>query len=466
MAWILSALFLLMWGIEDPATEAREAKEAMAAGNFARAIALYSDLSRSFPQNLDVRKNLGLALHSAGRYEDALRCFQGILSRAPNDRVALLFGGIELTAAHRPAEAISTLTKLLGEDKRNVNALIARGQAYLSIDEFDAATEDFSKATEWDSSSLRALGGLGRAYIGAFQKTFQWIEVNGALSGEWYALLGRSALASGDQKRAFWLLHEAEARSADLPGLHNSIAEVYRSSGHQDWAAVELQHEKQKTGGAESLTPIRRQYLRAIQLQEKSSQVLDKLAKYPDTAEYHSLAGAALRLQGRDTESATEFRRAVQLSPANSVLKIDLSTSLWLAKDCKPAIAILEDVLRGDPSSAEANHIMGECLDTENHPSEAIPFLLAALRSNPKLLPAEAGLGRAYFHLGKYNNAVQHLRRATSLGDPNVLFQLATAYRKIGLGKESTRYLEEYKRVSARARDASLAAATTEITAP
>jgi tetratricopeptide (TPR) repeat protein len=115
MAWILSAFFLLMWVIaEDPAAEAREAAEAMAASNFARAVVLYSDLSRSFPQNLDVRRNLGLALHSAGRYEDALGCFEEILSRTPNDRVALLFAGMELSAAHRPTEAISTLTKLLG----------------------------------------------------------------------------------------------------------------------------------------------------------------------------------------------------------------------------------------------------------------------------------------------------------------------------------------------------------------
>jgi tetratricopeptide (TPR) repeat protein len=456
-----------MWVIaEDPTTEAREAEEAMAASNFARAIVLYSDLSRSFPKNLDVRRNLGLALHSAGRYEDALGCFEEILSRTPNDRVALLFAGMELSAAHRPTEAISTLTKLLGEDKDNVNALIARGQAYLAIDEFVPATEDLSKATEGDPSSLRAWGGLGRAYIGAFQKTFQWIEVNGASSGEWYALLGRSALVSGDQKRAFWLLHAAEARSPDLPGLHHSIAEVYRHTGHQDWAAVELQRERQNTGAAASLTPIRRQYVRAIELQQKSSEVLDRLANHPDTVEYHSLLGAALRLESRDTESASEFRRAVQLSPANLALKIELSTSLWLAKDCKAAIPVLKDVLRNDPSSAEANHIMGECLDAQNQPLEAIPFLRAALRSDPKLLPVEAALGRAYFHLGSYRSATEHLRRAISLGDPNVLFQLATACRKIGLEKESTKYLEDYKRVSARARDASLVSATTEITAP
>lgn len=467
MAWILTALFLLRWVVaEDPATEAREAEEAMAASNFAKAIALYSDLSRSFPQNLDVRRNLGLALHSAGQHEDALRCFHEVLSHAPNDRVALLFTGMELTAAHRPAEAISTLTKLLGGDQNNANALIARGQAYLAIDEFGAATGDFSKATKGDSSNLRAWAGLGRAYIGAFQKTFQWIEVNGASSGEWYALLGRSALASGDQKRAFWLLHEAEARSPDLPGLHDSIAEIYRRTGHQDWAEVELQRYRQNARAMAALTPIRRHYVQAIELQEKSSQVLDRLAKYPDTVEYHSLLGAAYRLQGRDTESAFEFRRAVQISPANPVLKIELSTSLWLAKDCKAAMPVLNDVFRIDPSSADANHIIGECLDAENHSAEAIAFLRAALRSNPQLLPAEAALGRAYFHLGDYDKAVEYLRRAISLGDPNVLFQLATSCRKTGRKTESRRYLEEYKRASGRTRDANLVSATTEITAP
>jgi tetratricopeptide (TPR) repeat protein len=466
MALGLSFVFLLLASVpQDPAAEAREANQAMAASDFSKAVAIYSRLNRSFPDNLDIQRNLGLALHSSGRYADALRCFEEILDRAPDDKVALLFAGIELTAAHHPARAVSTLTKLINEDRSNIAALIARGQAYFISDDFSAAIRDFSQAVEGAPSNLRAWEGLGRSYIGAFQRTFQWIEVNGGSSGEWYALLGRSALDSGDSKRAFWLLHEAAARSPDLPGIHNSLAEIYRNTGHQDWAAIELQREQQNKAEA-SLTPIRQRYFQAIELQQKSAQVLDRLAQHPDTVEYHSLAGAALRLQNRDTESASEFRRAVQLSPANSALKIELSTSLWLAKDCKSAIPVVQDLLRKDPLSSEANHIMGECLDSQNHASEAIPFLRTALRSDPNLLPGEAALGRAYFHLGDYNSAVEHLRRAASLGDPNVLFQLATACRKLGLAKESAEYLEEYKRLSLRAREANLTAISTEITAP
>jgi tetratricopeptide (TPR) repeat protein len=147
---------------QDPAAQARRAKQAMANGNLNEAISIYAHLSVAFPQNLDIKRNLGLALHSARRYSDALHCFGEILERAPGDPASLLFSGIDLTLVHRPADAIHVLTTFLSHDSQNPTALVTRGGAYLALDHLSSAVDDFSKAAELDPQSVQAWEGLAR----------------------------------------------------------------------------------------------------------------------------------------------------------------------------------------------------------------------------------------------------------------------------------------------------------------
>ena len=448
---------------QDPGQEAQRAQQAMVDGDYRQAIDIYSRLSAAFPQNLDIKRNLGLALHSAGRSSDALRCFNLILQRNPRDKAALLFSGIELSNLHEPAKAISNLTKFLEEDGQTPAAFLARGRTYLSINDFKSAAKDFAKAADLEPDNMKAWEGLGKAYLSAAQAAFQAVEEHGVFSAEWYGLLARSYLSAEDYQTAFRFFHEAESRAPDLPGIHAGLAEVYRQTKHADWATVESAKERPATVPAS--TDLRRKYMDALDFQQRAAEALARLARNPETPEYHALLGLAYRMQRRDIDSADEFRHALALSPENSILKLELATSLSVTKSCDAAVPLLQDVLKTDPNSTEANHVLGECLIDQDRPRDAIPRLQAALKQDPHLLPAESALGRAYLHSGNYRDAVIHLKNVIELGDPSILYQLSQAYAKLGDQKTSADYRAQYKIRVAQIRQANQAPAG-EITPP
>jgi tetratricopeptide (TPR) repeat protein len=428
---------------QSPADEAQRALEAMAAGNYGRAAEIYSRLASSFPQNLDLKRNLALALHSAGRYSEALPIFTLILRSAPEDKGALLFSGIELTSLHEPGKAISNLTKFLEQDTHSSMGFLTRGRAYLAKDQLSSAIEDFAKAADLDPGNSKAWEGLGKANLLAGQQAFQFVEEHGTFSAEWYGLLARSYASAGDYKTAFRFFQEAESRAPDLPGVHSGLAEVYKQTGHADWAALELA--KPEPPAVRVETELRKKYVDVLQFQSQGAEALARLARSPDTPEYHALLGLAYRVQHRGVESVDEFRQALALSPNSVNMKLELAISLGVLKDCDGAMPILQEVIKADPHSTEANEVLGECLVDQNRPQEAISVLKTALLQDPRLLPAELALGRAYLHMGDYPNAALHLRRAANLGDPSILYQLAMVYRKLGDEKTSSEYLARYK---------------------
>ena len=428
---------------QDPALDAEKAQKAMEAGKYAEAITLYSGLSAAYPDNLDVKRNLGLAFHSAGKYRDALICFEAILRKDPDDKAALLFSGLELSSLHEPAKAIANLNRFIQQDANTPAALLARGRIHLSLGNFDSAIQDLSKTTALDPENVKAWEGLGKAYLLAAQAAFETIEAQGKFSAEWYGLLARSYLSAQDYKTAYRFFREAESKDPKLPGIHSGLAEVYRQTNHPEWANTECSKKEQSDHLAS--TELRRQYLSALELQQRAAEALASLARHPDTPEYHALLGLAYRMQRRDVDSIDEFRHALTLSPDSSNLKLDLATSLAMNKDCDAAISLLKTVLRVDSASPQANHVMGECLVDQKRPQEAVSFLQAALKQDPKLLPAESALGRAYLHAGNFREAAIHLQKATSLGDPEILYQLAEAYRKLGQPTTAADYLARYK---------------------
>jgi tetratricopeptide (TPR) repeat protein len=87
---------------------------------------------------------------------------------------------------------------------------------------------------------------------------------------------------------------------------------------------------------------------------------------------------------------------------------------------------------------------MGDCLVKDNEPQAALPLLRTVLKRDPAFFPAEASLGRAYMHLGRYTDAIPHLKKALVLNDRLTLYQLAQAYKKTGDNAEADRYLRKF----------------------
>ena len=465
MFGIFPILLAFVLSSEDLGTTAQRAKEAMTTGNFSRAILLYRDISRSQPQDPAIRVNLGLALHSAGRYSDALDQFQFVLHVSPDNSTALLFSGIDLLKLDQPATAIQHLSRFLAHDSRNSIALLELGNAFQKAGRFDDAKEVFLKLSESDPNNPKYWDGLGKSYWSLAKHEFDLIDASAPFSAEWYSLLARSALQQGDYNRAFQLYREALSRSPNLCAVHQGLAEIYRKTEHPDWALVEDAREVEirKADPSSQLTD---HYVRALDYQHRSYDALDRLNQLPQSPELHAILGQAYRMQQRDRESADEFGRALEFDRGNLLLEKEMATSLWLSRDFNEAVPILQKLTAMSPDSPELNHLLGDCLLQQHLPEKAIPYLETALTEKSDFLPAQASLGRSYLHVGRYTQAIIHLKKALPLGDDALLYQLAEAYKKLGNQNEAEKYLYEFKSRSANSRTAGVSAVETRITPP
>ena len=446
------------------AAKAEQAREAMAARDFGRAIALYRELNQSDPGNEALQQNLGLALYSAGRYAESIKVLSEVLRVDPKNQPALLFSGIDWNRLDEPRRAVPLLQRSLSGTGETAAARAELGHAQFALRNLRAAVDDFAKACASEPSNPAYWKDLGVAYWALAKENFEWIESHAPFSPEWFALMARFELEKEHYNRAFQFYREAVAGSPGLSGVHSGLAEVYRRTGHAEWALIE--ESRERSAVVKPGTEVRGYYLEAIEDQRRAAEALDRLERLPPGPEVHELLGFAYRAQHRDTESAAEFHEALSLEPENSGLQREWATSLWLSGECSQAEPILEQLLRTNPRSAQVNHILGDCLVQEKRPRQALPYLKIALKLDPSFLPAQASLGRACMHLGLYSDAIPPLREALALNDKSLLFQLAEAYRKTGDDADANRYLQDYRRYESDREKLSRVADEAEITSP
>src|ERR1041384_8848 len=141
-------------GQDDAVLKSQRAKKAMLDRRFDEAVQLYSELSRSMPQNPGMRFNLGMALHSAGRYREAIECFDAVLKMQPGLTAARIFTGVAYLKLGDPARAIPPLNKAVAAEPENRIARLELADALLSTSRFDQAAGHFRKLAEIDAREL------------------------------------------------------------------------------------------------------------------------------------------------------------------------------------------------------------------------------------------------------------------------------------------------------------------------
>jgi tetratricopeptide (TPR) repeat protein len=103
-----------------------------------------------------------------------------------------------------------------------------------------------------------------------------------------------------------------------------------------------------------------------------------------------------------------------------------------------------------DPNSVAANYKLGGLRVIEGNPSGAIAPLQQALSLDPTFYKAIYYLGRAYADMGRDNDALLYLKRATTAPNDSSLkalawYQLTRLYRREGHTDEAGIALEQFK---------------------
>ena len=473
-AW-LPAFFvcglLCAWQSSDLAQKSEQAKLLMASRRYEEAIPIYRQLVQAVPGNTGLLLNLALAEHMAGHERESIPHFEAVLKSQPNLTPALLSLAAARLSLDQPELAIGPIRRALAVDPKDADARGMLADALSAGGHFDLAAEEYRKLTEISHDDPRAWFGLGNSYQAMARDAFDKLQKIDAQSPYVLALVADTRAQRRQYRSAFFFYREALKGLPSLHGLHAALAEVYRKTGHADWAGAEDVKEQQLPPAdcgahpaecafvaghdieAASVSPKREPsaealYWRARASNELALQAFFRLGELPASVQMHELKAEIARDQDQHLESVKEWRAALELAPGDAHLHEELAASLFLAADYRAAFDEASKLLAGGMNSAALNFTAGNSLLQLEDAVKAIPFLERAVALNPKMIPAHAALGLALSRAGKNAEAIPHLEKAIAFDDDGALhYQLARALQSTGQAERARSVMIDYQRI-------------------
>jgi tetratricopeptide (TPR) repeat protein len=480
---------------DELATKSKRGKDLMAAGKFDEAIPIYRELVKALPDNPGPVMNLGLALHMAGHEQEAVREFQEVLKIEPGHLPARLFLGAAYLALKEPRKAVEPLQMVVRGQPNNSDARLMLGEGLLSLEHYHAALQQYEEVSKLDPENPKVWSGLGESFEGLASQSFEKVEKLAPESAYWLVLVAETRVMAEHYGPAFLLYRQALAKMPTLRGVHAAIAEIYRKSGHGDWAIVEEDRERQlpppnceapqgrndrransaamlpanhgnsaselecyflagqyrKILAENSQTPAE-YYWRTRACNELARRAFSRLADLPPSAEVHELLAKIHFSQKSYISAAKDWEQALKLSPGNSYYEQGLAISLSSGGNYEGARPLLERAMKRSPESAELNYWLGFTLLGLEKAQEAVPYLENAVKGDPAVLQPQRDLARAYLRVGQVEKAIPHLKAALPLDDDGTLYyQLAQAYRKSGQKELEREMLAKFREVQSSA---------------
>jgi len=267
-------------------------------------------------------------------------------------------------------------------------------------------------------------------------------ELFGALLEKWPR---EPAILYGVALAAFNLGRPAEAEP-----LARSAGEIYLA-GVVDKATPKSLALEQRLGGADALV------LLAVILgargadTEALKSVQRAIAIAPEHFDAQFTLGRAMYSLSDFAGAVKAFRTALALKPDDTRALFFLATALESAGDLRAALDAYRDLVTRQPRAAEGHLGLGVLLikrggvDVE----KGIQELKNAVGINPNLYEAQVTLGRALLTQKLNRESVEHLQRAAELapGNPEPHYQLALAYRRLGLTDKAVEETAIVKRI-------------------
>jgi predicted Zn-dependent protease len=456
---------------EDLAAKAQRGKEAMAAGRFDQAAAVYAEIVQLLPSEPGMLLNLGMALSMAGRPREAIPHLEAALKLRPDLIPASLFLGSAHLELGQASRAVEPLQKVVAAQPDNRDARQMLADALLSLQRYEPATRHFRKLSELAPREPRAWYGLGRGYEGLAREAFEGLQRSAPDSPFLLLLVAEAMAAQGKGANAFRLYREALEKRPGLPEAHEAVARIYEQTGQPEWAA----REREKSRGippldcrspslecdfragryaavlatSAPLASAAGRYWLSRAAGELAREAFARLGDLPPSPEAMLLRVEVFRARRQPPgELIEELKGAVAAWPEDVRIRRELATLLLHVHNEEAARPVLEDLLKREPDSAELTLMLGQTFLDTQEPAKAVPLLARAVKLDPKLLPAQAALGRAHLEIGEAAQAIPHLEAALPTDtDGSVHYQLARAYRATGETDRASQALSKFQEI-------------------
>jgi tetratricopeptide (TPR) repeat protein len=175
--------------------------------------------------------NLGLALWTTKRYDEAIRSYSNAISMGPRDVGVYHDRGTLFRIKGRRDEAISDYDKALAIDPRHGKSYFGRGNCYADKSQFERAAQDYTKVIELEPRNAGAYYNRGNMHLKLDQAERALADFNKAIElnpklavahgnrGVAFEKLGRTQDALADYRKAVSLDPKDTASQANLKRL-------------------------------------------------------------------------------------------------------------------------------------------------------------------------------------------------------------------------------------------------------
>jgi len=392
--------------------------------DFSRAAAYYRRALKLDPDSLTLRRHLINDLILLKRFGDALREYDILAVKSPEDarnhyvlgqlhesagntgqaeafyREALAAGeagsapmtqlGLLCLKQDRKSEAVAWLDKAIVRNPRDREAVKALVQYYLSQDQTRPAEQLLRRAWEQMPDDVQWLAGL-------------------------------ASLVAEDPAR----LTEAAALFSRLARLYPAYPEAHRFLANHHLKRKKWEDAADHLERLSKLEPqafsVRRNLARAYYHMGDYSRARDVLLALVEhghaDAFTHYLLGAVYQKKKHIFLAADAFRSALRLEPGLSEAYVGLAQILMETNELENAGALLAIALEKFPDDPELLLIQGMVLLRRQQPRPALQVLQRAAQALPRQALAQFHLGRAYDQLSDFGNAVRCWKKAVQL-DP------------------------------------------------
>ncbi len=247
------------------------------------------------------------------------------------------------------------------------------------------------------------------------------------------------------------MAEEASKKLSQIPGgsgySKRLLAEYFQSAGDTKLAAEAFGEAQVYT--STSSPEAERQYQRARNLADNSRNAFERFVNLaPDSWQAAVFLGDVDRQHGDFVSALAHYNKAAGEQPHDQAPLLGLGTVYWEMGDFERATSCLREALQLNPQSQQAIFELANIAVRRHQEAEAIPLLNRYLTTQPDALAAHADLGRAYAHLGQYDNAVAELTKATDSDERgDIHYQLSIALRKLGRTQEADSALKKSKEI-------------------
>jgi Flp pilus assembly protein TadD/serine/threonine protein kinase len=362
------------------------------------------------PENAVARVNLGAALSSHGKLEEAIAEYRRAIALKPDLAAAHSNLGVALERQGNLDEAIAEHRKAIALKPDDGLALYNLGGALDKQGKLDEAIVEFRRFATlkpdgfWTHFGLAVFlerQGKHDEAIAEFRKTIALYPDSAAAHDN----LGLALEKRGKLDEAIAEYRKVVALNPTSASAHNNLSVCLDRQGKLDEAIAEFR--------------------KAIALN-------------PDSALYHTNLGAILERQGKVDGAIAEYRKAIALNPDSTVALKNLGLALGKLGELNEAITRLRRAIVLKPDDADAHCNLGTALERQGKVDEAIAAYRKAIALNAEQPNAHNNLGAVLARQGRLDEAIAMFQKAVALKTDD-----ADAFRNLGLALQMKGKVDE-----------------------